>query len=131
MSASVERVPAARTRWAGWVLSLLPCSVMCLSVVMKLVLPEGVPEHFAHLGWDLRTVTYLAILESACTLAYLVPSTAVLGAILLTAYLGAAAAAHVRLGDGVATFPVVLGVMVWSGMWLRDARVRSLIPFRV
>jgi hypothetical protein len=117
-------------RRSGWALSGLSCSVMCLSVVMKFVLPEGVPEHFAHLGWDLRTVLLLAILESACTLAYVVPRTAVLGAVLLTAYLGAAAAAHVRVGDGVAPFPVVLGVMVWSGLWLRDARVRALLPIR-
>ena len=116
--------------WCGWTLSVLPCLMMLFSVMMKMTLPEGVPEHFAHLGWSLSDLTGLAVLELACTVIYLVPRTAVLGAVLLTGYLGAAAATHVRIGDGVAPFPIILGVLLWAGLFLRDPRLHFLLPLR-
>ena len=72
----------------------------------------------------------LGIVEVGCTLVYLIPRTAVLGAILLTGYLGGAVATHARLLEVQFLAPMVLGVLVWGGLYLRDARVRALIPFR-
>jgi len=129
MSAVAVAAVSTKARWAGWIMGALPCLMMFFSVAMKVLLPPGVPEHFTHLGWTLPDVRSLAILELACTVIYLVPRTAALGAILLTAYLGGAAAAHVRINDaGVAAFPIVLGVLLWGGLFLRDPRLRALIP---
>jgi hypothetical protein len=120
-----------KTLWAGYTLGVLSCLMMIFSGGIKLVLPPGIPEHFAHLGWSLNLMAWLGPLELACTVIYLVPRSAVLGAILLTAYLGGAAAAHVRIGeDGVSLFPIGLGVALWAGLYLRDPRLRALIPFR-
>jgi hypothetical protein len=67
-----------------------------------------------------------------CTVLYVIPRTAVLGAILLIGYLGGAVARHVRLSEGIfpVTFPIIMGVLVWGGLWLRDNRVRALVPLR-
>ena len=117
--------------WTGHVVGVPPCLMMFFSAAMKFTQPEGVPEHFAELGWKLRTVEWLGLLEVICTVAYLIPRTAVPGAILLTGYLGGAIAAHVRIGDlGTLLFPLILGVMLWGGLWLRDPRLRALLPFR-
>ena len=74
----------------------------------------------------------LGIVLLSCTVLYLVPRTAVLGAILLTGYLGGAVATHVRVGEGLfpVLFPVIMGLLVWGGLWLRDERVRALAPLR-
>jgi len=120
-----------KTLWAGYILGLLACLMMFFSGSIKLVQPPGIPEHFAHLGWSMNLVAWLGPLELACTVIYLLPRTAVLGAILLTAYLGGAVAAHVRIGEeGVALFPLGLGVALWAGLYLRDPRLRALIPLR-
>ena len=127
-----ESHPPSRTaRWIGHILGLLVCANMLFSAGIKQVRPPGIPEHFAHLGWAMSSVTGLGILEFACTILCLIPRTTVLGAILLTAYLGGAAAAHVRVGEGgVAAFPIVLGVLLWGGLWLRDPRLCALLPFK-
>jgi len=100
--------------------------------------PAGVPEHFADLGWRVGDVTALACVEIVCTLLYLVPRTQVLGAILLTGYLGGAIATHVRIADGVFPYPLLLGITLWGSLWLRAPReraqvrgLRGLIPFVV
>jgi Mn2+/Fe2+ NRAMP family transporter len=72
----------------------------------------------------------IGILEIACTVIYVIPRTSVLGAILLTGYLGGATATHVRIGDPSFFGPVIFGVLVWLGLWLRDARLRALLPLR-
>ena len=119
------------TFWTGHVLGVLPCPMLLQSSAMKFLLPAGVPEHFAELGWNLDTMRWMGALELACVVAYLIPRTAVLGAILLTGYLGGGIAAHVRIGDlPTVLFPLILGVLVWGGLYLRDPRLRALIPFR-
>jgi hypothetical protein len=99
---------------------------------MKLFKPALVVEATVQLGYPETIIIPLGIVLTACTVLYLIPRTAVLGAILLTGYLGGAVATHVRLGQGIfpATFPVIMGVLVWGGLWLRDNSVRSLIPLR-
>jgi fucose permease len=96
---------------------------------MKFVQTPPVAEGFAHLGYPMSVALGLGILEIACTLLYVIPRTSVLGAILLTGYLGGATATHLRVGDPY-FMPVLLGVLVWAGLYLRDARLRALLPLR-
>ena len=110
-------------------MSLLPALMLLMSAYMKFAKPPPVVEGFTHLGWPEKLAFSLGILELVCTLIYLVPRTAVLGAILLTGYLGGAIAAHVRIGEPFIT-PLILGVAVWGGLFLRDQRLRALIPLR-
>jgi xanthine/uracil permease len=90
--------------------------------------PDLVKE-FDRLGWAPKLAGPLGITEIICTILYLVPQTSVLGAVLLTGYLGGAIATHVRIDDGFIP-PIVMGVMIWLGLFLRDARVRALLPWR-
>ncbi len=116
--------------WIGWLLSVLPSLMLLLSGGMKLVKPEEVVKGFEHLGYPEHLALALGVVEIGCTLVYLVPRTAALGAILLTGYLGGAVATHVRLLEMQFLAPLVLGVLVWGGLFLRDPRVRALIPIR-
>ena len=121
---------ASRKRiWAGRILSFLPALFLILDAVMKLVKPAFVVEATVKLGYPERVIVGLGVVLLACTLIYLIPRTAVLGAILLTGYLGGAVATHVRAGQGwfEILFPVVLGILLWGGLVLRDDRVRTLI----
>src|SRR5262245_52851196 len=133
MSSENQTAPGSKKLfWAGWVLSVLPALLLLMSGVMKLVKPTAVIEGFVKLGYPESTATGIGIVELACTVLYLVPRTSVLGAILLTGYLGGATATHVRIGETVQalTGPVLMGVFVWGGLYLRDARLRALIPLR-
>ncbi len=115
--------------WAGYIMSALPVLMLLFSAVMKLVNPPPVAESFKHLGLPDSFARGLGVLELCCTLIYVIPRTAVLGAILLTGYLGGAVLAHLRAGDAFFP-PVIFGVLVWGGLFLRDPRVRALIPLR-
>lgn len=97
----------------------LPALMLIMSGVMKLIKPAQLVEEFIRLGYQEHQVLVLGIVELACTAIYLVPSTSVLGAILLTGYLGGATATHVRLGENF-VFPVIFGVLVWLGLLLRE-----------
>jgi hypothetical protein len=96
---------------------------------MKLVKPAQLVQEFERLGYDPNLALGLGILELTCMVIYVIPSTSVLGAILLTGYLGGAVATHVRISDPFFG-PLVLGILVWLGLYLRDARVRALLPLR-
>lgn len=114
--------------WGGWVISVLPALLLLMSATMKFIQPAGFDEGLKHMGWDANTIFYIGIVELVCTILYLIPRTAVLGAILLTGYMGGAIATHVRVGDLV-IIQVLLGIVIWGGLYLRDERVRRLIPF--
>lgn len=119
----VREVPDAQpkaARRAGTVLGLLVVLQLLFSATVKLTRPSGVPEHFAELGWQMRDVTVLAVLELACTSLYVVPRTRLLGAVLLTGYLGGAVATHLRIGDGVFPYPLLLGAAMWGALYLRS-----------
>jgi hypothetical protein len=116
--------------WAGRIISALPVLMLLVSAVTKFVKPAFAEEGFAELGWDMSLALGLGITEVACTVIYLIPRTAVLGAILLTGYLGGAIATHARISDPQFVTPMVLGVLVWLGLFLREARLRALIPLR-
>ncbi|HSI62667.1 MAG TPA: DoxX family protein [Candidatus Saccharimonadia bacterium] len=117
--------------WTGWVLSALPSLMLIMSGVMKLAPPASVVAEMEKSGFPMQLATPLGITELACVVLYLFPRTAVLGAILLAAYLGGAVSSHVLKLDGVSVWctPVLLGVVLWLGLWLRDARLRALLPF--
>jgi hypothetical protein len=115
--------------WAGYILSALPVLLLFFSGVMKLVQPAPVMEGFIRLGYPESLALWIGIVELACAVLYVIPRTAVLGAILLTGYLGGATATHLRIGEPFFA-PIVLGVMVWGGLFFRDARLRALLPLR-
>ena len=115
--------------WTGRVLSALPVLMLLFSAGMKLAKPAPVLEGFVHLGYPASLALALGILELACTVLYVIPRTSVLGAILLTGYLGGATATHLRIGEPFYG-PVLLGVLVWAGLYLRDPRLRALLPLR-
>lgn len=115
--------------WTSYVMSTLPVLLLLFSATMKLIHPPQLDEGFAHLGIPVSHALALGILELACTLIYAIPRTSVLGAILLTGYLGGAMQTHVRIGEAV-FMHVIFGVLIWGGLFLRDVRLRALIPLR-
>lgn len=115
--------------WAGYVMTALPVLLLLFSAVMKFLKPPAVVAGMAHSGLQESILFKLGVLEVACTVVYLIPRTAVLGAILLTGYFGGAILATVRVGDSFAA-PLLAGVLVWGGLYMRDQRVRDLIPLR-
>lgn len=115
--------------WAGRIMSALPVLMLLFSAVMKLAKPPAVVEGMAKAGIPEHLTFGIGILELACTILYVIPQTAVLGAILLTGYLGGAIMTHLRLGEAWIG-PAVFGVFIWGGLFLRDPRLRALIPVR-
>ena len=118
--------------WAGWIMSALPALFLLVDGAMKLVKPEVVVKTTVELGYAETVIVPLGVLLLTCTILYLIPWTTVLGAILLTGYLGGAVATHVRAGQGLfeILFPVLFGALLWGGLVLRDDRLRTLIPLR-
>jgi len=115
--------------WAGRILSALPAIFLLSSGVNVARQADFVMPGFAHLGYPASLALGIGIVEFACALLYVIPRTAILGAILLTGYLGGATASHVRIGEPFFA-PLVVGVLVWAGLFLRDDRLRALIPLR-
>ena len=127
---TTELAPISKgTLWTGRIMSALIVVLMVMSAVMKLAKPHSVVEGFVHFGFLESHLVPLGILELVCTVVYVIPRTSILGAILLTGYLGGATAASVRVGEPF-IFPVIAGVLVWGGLFLRDRRLRELIPLR-
>jgi len=118
-----------RTLWAGRILSALPALFLLVDAIMKLVKPAPVVKATVALGYPESVILPLGIVLLICTVLYSIPRTAVLGAILLTGYLGGAVATHVRIGSGAfpLVFPLILGTLLWGGLYLRDERLRSLV----
>ncbi len=118
--------------WAGRILSWLMAAFLLVDGVAKLFKPAPVVQETVRLGYPESTIVPMGIVLLICTILYLIPRTAVLGTILLTGYLGGAVATHVRMNEGAfgIIFAVVLGVLVWLGLYLRDAQLRTLVPLR-
>jgi hypothetical protein len=120
--------------WTGRIMSGLVIAFMLLDGAMKLVPLDDVVATSEKMGIPGSLARTLGIIGLICTLLYAVPRTSVLGAILLTGYLGGAVASHLRLGDPIFThtlFGLYLGLLAWGGLYLRDARLRALIPLRM
>lgn len=121
--------PSKAARITGWVLSILPVPLFAFSAFGKFMLPPDAAKGFEHLGWPTSAATPLGILEVACVILYLIPQTAVLGAILLAGYMGGAIATHARIGEPF-FMQAGLGIVLWLGLYLREPRLRALIPLR-
>ena len=126
-------MPNKRDKTIGWVLSGIVILFFIMDMSMKFAMLQPVIDTSAQLGWpaDAGTVRTLATLLLVSTALYAWPRKSVLGAILLTGYLGGAIATHVRVGSPLFThtlFGVYLGVLAWGGLWFRDPRIRALIP---
>jgi hypothetical protein len=117
---------------ASGVLSGLPTLFLLVDAGMKLFKPPVVVQATLQLGYPESAIAGIGIVLLASTLLYLIPRTAVLGAVLLTGYLGGAVASHVRVGAPAFTvvFPVIFSALLWGGLWLRDLRLRELLPLR-
>jgi hypothetical protein len=116
----------------GWILTLLVGLMLLMSAVTKFTPPtEETRKGLEGIGWREDQTFALGILELACVLFYLFPRTAVLGAVLITGYMGGAIATHVRVDENlIIAVHIVIGVVIWLGLFLREPRLRALIPFR-
>lgn len=115
--------------WAGWVISVLASALFVVSAVLKFAGGPEVEKGFAHLGIPLSMRLPLGTLEITCTAIYLIPPTAVLGAILMAGYVGGAILTHWRVGDPFIT-QILLGLLLWLGLYLREPRLKPLLPVR-
>lgn len=116
--------------WTGRGISVLVTLFMLLDAVMKVIKSAAAVEGTARVGYPVSVVVPIGIALLVSTVIYAIPRTSVLGAILLTGYLGGATATQVRVQDPWFLFPVGFGVLVWAGLFLRDERLRTIIPLR-
>ncbi len=134
MQSGDQTAPISRKLlWAGRTISGLPALFLTLDGVAKLIKPEPVVEGTLRLGYPESVIVPLGIVLIACTVLYVIPRTSVVGAILLTGYLGGAVASHIRVGDPLLThafFPIYFGLLIWGGLYLRDERLRALLPLQ-
>jgi hypothetical protein len=126
----LPQIPSKAALWTGRILSTVPVLLLLMSAVMKFLKPPQVIDGFTRMGIPLGQITGLGILELLCTVVYLLPATSVLGAILLTGYMGGAVLTSVRVGDPSYFGAVAVGILLWGGLYLRDPRLRVLIPLR-
>lgn len=131
MSSDMPTVSKGRL-WAGRIMGGLPALFLLVDAIMKFVKPKPVVDETVRLGYPEGVIIGLGVVLLASTILYLIPKTSILGAILLTGYLGGAVATHVRMGEGwfPILFPVIFGALLWAALWLRDARLQKLIPLR-
>jgi hypothetical protein len=129
-SAAGAATPSRKAVWAGRVVSGLAVLFLGFDTVLKLINPPFVVEASAKLGYGAGTLPVIGWIALACLVVYLIPRTAVLGAVLWTGYLGGAVATHLRVGDPLFShilFPTYVAALLWGGLWLRDRRVRALL----
>ena len=125
--------PSKRQLWAGRVLSTLAVLFLLFDSTLKFIKPQMVIDGTVALGYSATLIRPIGVVLLICTLLYVIPMTRVLGAILLTGYLGGAVATHVRHGDPLFShilFPTYLGAFLWLGLYLRDPALRNFVPFR-
>lgn len=129
----MDTVETKKRSWAGIIVSALPVLFLLMDAVGKLIKPEPVITATVALGYQESVIVPLGIVLLVGVILYIIPKTAIFGAVFLTAYLGGAVATHVRVGSPLLThvlIPVVIGILLWLGLWLRDARLRELTPFK-
>jgi hypothetical protein len=119
----------------GRILSTLTILFLIMDIVFKFIrpIPPQVMQSITQLGFQPSLLTAIGILLTICTVLYVIPATSVLGAVLLTGYLGGAVSAQVRVGNplfGYVLFPVYVGVVMWAGLCLRESRLLALVPLR-
>jgi len=134
MQPTTQTAPVSKTRlWAGRITTALPVLFLLFDSVIHMMKIAPVVEGFEQLGYPVSLALGIGILELVCIVVYVIPGTSILGAILLTGYLGGAVATNVRIGSPLFShvlFPVYVGALVWGGLFLREERLRALIPLR-
>ena len=134
MQSAIQRGSSSKTSlWAGRIITGLIAAFLVFDAVIHLLKPAPVVEGFAKLGFPIRFAVPLGIIELVCVLLYGIPCTSIFGAILMTGYLGGAIAIQLPTGNpffGEVLFPVYIGVFLWGGIYLRDDRLRTLVPWR-
>jgi DoxX-like family len=133
MQSSAESASVSKgSLWAGRIISGLLVLFLIFDGITKAIKMPQVVEATVRVGFPEGTIVGMGIALLVSTALYVIPQTSVLGAILLTGYLGGATATNVRAGTGVfnASFPIIFGVLVWIGLYLRESRLRTLIPLR-
>lgn len=115
--------------WTGRVITYLVILFMLFDATMKIVRERHVIETSAKMGWPVETLVPIGFVLLICTILYAIPRTAVLGAVLLTAWLGGATAENLRTGNPI-WFSIVFGILVWAGLWLRDEHLNTCLPLR-
>jgi hypothetical protein len=131
-SASPAAISKARL-WIGWILTALPALFLLMGGIMDVMKPDFVVKATIEMGYPEDVIFGLGIVVLICVVLYLIPNTAVLGAILLTGYLGGAVATHVRHGDPLFSHvlaPVYFAILLWAGLYLREPRLSALVPLR-
>jgi hypothetical protein len=124
---------SSKQRWAGRIMTALPVLFLLFDSVIKFTRIDPVVQSFNQLGYPIELAIWIGVIELVCLAAYVVPGTSVLGAILLTGYLGGAIASHVRIGSPLFThvlFPIYVAALLWGGIYLREGRLRALVPLR-
>ena len=118
--------------WTGRIISALPVLFLLMDGVMKLFKPRFVVTKTVELGYPESVIVGLGVVLTVCTVIYIIPHTSVLGAVLLTGYLGGAVATHLRLLQGLfpVSFPIIVGALIWLGLVLREPRLRAILPLR-
>ena len=117
--------------WAGWVVSAAPVWIVVSSARWKLTSDPWYVGEWQRLGWELPALPFIASLQLAAIVLFLIPRTAILGAVLLTGYMGGAIASYVRLGELYPPLvPLTTAMLAWLGIYLREPRLRALLPIR-
>ncbi|HKR59506.1 MAG TPA: DoxX family protein [Pyrinomonadaceae bacterium] len=131
MTSDVQTISKGQL-WAGRIIGGLPALFLLVDAIMKFVKPAPVIEATVKLGYPESVIIGLGAALLVSTILYLIPKTSVFGAILLTGYLGGAVATHVRVQEGWFSiiFPVIFGALLWLGLYLRDQRLRALLPLK-
>jgi hypothetical protein len=125
--------PRTWSTWIGRIVLALPVLFLAVDAVVKLLRIGPVKDSFKELGYPQNLALGIGLLEAICLLVLLIPRTSILGAVLLTGYLGGAVATHVRIGNPLAShvlFPVYIGILIWIGMALIDSRILRLVAGR-
>lgn len=128
--AQIEKVSRGQAR-TGWIVTGVLTAFLVFDIVSKFAKPAPVVEAFTRTGWPIEMSVPIGVILLVCTVFYLIPRTAVFGAILLTGYLGGAVATNMRLENPLFShtlFPVYFGILAWIGLWLREGRIRSVFP---
>jgi hypothetical protein len=133
MQAATQALPSSTTMlWAGRIISALAVLFLIFDGVIKALMLAPAVEATTQLGYPASLIIGIGVIELACLAVYLIPRSSILGAILLTGYLGGAIATQVRVGAPSfnTVFPIIIGALIWGGIYLRDAQLRALVPLR-
>lgn len=121
--------PVSKTAlWIGRVMSALPILLVLFGAILKVMRTASVYEGFARAGLPDRLIVPVGVIELLCVVVYVIPRTAILGAILMTGLLGGATLTNLRIGDPTYIVPIIVGMLAWGGLYLRDVRLREMIP---